>query len=195
MDDQIRCSSWTRVVGGGSLLESPRAPRDFPRPKWTRRAFHVSRIVENNVARKNLCCTRETRARRLPPPRSPPPAHVDDVNISTLHRFSMHRELSTAASQYVFAARVDAGERIVIVFGALVAKFFPRLLFAVRAALGSRLRMCLRLLHRFRGFLRGGDDLVDGGDGAEILLDVLVLHAVLAHDEEAAHDESLADQV
>lgn len=107
----------------------------------------------------------------------------------------MHRELSTAASQYVFAARVDAGERIVIVFGALVAKFFPRLLFAVRVALGSRLRMCLRLLHRFRGFLRGGDDLVDGGDGAEILLDVLVLHAVLAHDEEAAHDESLADQV
>ena len=108
----------------------------------------------------------------------------------------MHRELSTAASQYVFAARVDAGGGIdLIVFGALVAKFFPRLSFAVRAALGSCLRMCLRLLHRFRGFLRGGDDLVDGGDGAEILLDVLVLHAVLAHDEEAAHDESLADQV
>ena len=34
------------------------------------------------------------------------------------------------------------------------------------AALGSCLRMCLRLLHRFRGFLRGGDDLVDGGGGA-----------------------------
>ena len=130
-----------------------------------------------------------------PSPRSSPPARVDDVKISTLHRLSRHRELSTAASQYVFAARVDARELILFFFWSSRREVPSPSLFAVRAALGSCLRMRLRLLHRARGFLRGGDDLVDGSDGAEVLLDVLVLHAVLVNDEEAAHDESLADQV
>ena len=61
-------------MGGGSLLESPRAPRDFPRPKWTRRAFHVSRIVENNVARKKISVVHERReldASHLLAPRRP----------------------------------------------------------------------------------------------------------------------------
>ena len=63
------------LVGGGSLLESPRAPRDFPRPKWTRRAFHVSRIVENNVARKkSLLYTRD--ASSTPPISSLPAARA-----------------------------------------------------------------------------------------------------------------------